>query len=436
MIISGHSFRFWNLFITLFQLALVAQAKSASGSRTLVIYDKRLTDLEDYSTLFSNLGDRSFQLNYKPVSNDSTPIGLFQGEERLYDNLIIFPIRSRHFNKQLSVDKLLDFSNEGGHILTLSSPEATADNVRLFLNQLGIYPSPKNYHLEDYFQSGGDTPLRVSGSNVLNEHVVPSLKRDLIYGGSAALLDSSNLIVPVLQAPRTSFTKDSQKHDENWTVGSQGYIVVSFQSLQNSRVSWVGSDLFFNDKYASSNGQFVQELMKWTFGEKSIVKSLGARHKHTNGLEYSDMPYKVKDDVIYEIGLTEWDGTSWAPFIAKDIQFELKMIDPYYRITLKPSNSAPTAQYYTTGNFSLPDHHGIFTFTVDYKRSGLSFFTERDVKPIRHLANDEYPRSWEITNSWVYLTAIYSVIVAWALFVTLFLSFKRSHNVQMEKKNN
>ncbi|SCU94607.1 LAME_0F08152g1_1 [Lachancea meyersii CBS 8951] len=418
------------------QLISLTQAKPSSGSRSLVIYDKRLTDLDDYSIFFSNLEERSYHLDYAPVSNGSAVVELFSGEEKLYDNLIVFPVKSRHFNKQLPAERLLDFFNDGGEILVMTSPNGVADNIRIFLNQLGIYPSPRNYELKDYFHVDDNGLVRLSGNDVLNQHVVPKSDQDVLYEGSAALLGSSDLIIPVLHAPRTSFTEDVQKQGDKWTVGSQGYVMASFQSLRNSRLTWVGSDSFFSNKYSAPNQQFAQELIKWTFDEKSVVKAVLSRHSHSNGLEYADSPYKIKDEVVYDIGLTEWNGASWVPFIADDIQFELRMVDPYYRITLKPKYSPSEVQMYTTGNFNLPDHHGIFTFIVGYKRSGLSFFTEKDVKAIRHLANDEYSRSWDITNSWVYLTAIYSVIIVWVVFVALFMGIKRKSLVPIEKKTN
>ncbi|SCU84188.1 LAFA_0D08680g1_1 [Lachancea sp. 'fantastica'] len=424
-------------FIALVQLIALTLARSSSGSRSLVIFDQRLIDLDDYSVFLGNLKDRSFELSYAPVTNDSTPIELFEGEDRRYDNLILFPIKSRHFNKQLSADRLLHFFSEGGEILAITSPNGVADNVRIFLNQLGIFPSPKNFQLRNFFQDNSEVVLHLPASKVLNEYVVPKSDGEVIYEGSAALLGVSDLIIPMLQAPRTSFSEDSQKHGEKWTIGSQGYLVASFQSLENSRLSWVGSLEFFSNKNSASNEHFIQELTKWTFDEKAVVKVVDSNHAHSSGLEYSDSPYKIKDEVFYDVSLSEWDGTTWVPFITEDVQFELRMVDPYYRITMKSKEeSSPTFQTYTTGNFNLPDHHGIFTFIVDYKRSGLSFFTDKDVKAIRHLANDEYPRSWVITNSWVYLTAIYAVIFTWVIFVALFLGVKKSVNVPVEKKTN
>ena len=250
------------------------QAAPAFGSRTLVIYDQRLTEIEDFSIFLSGLKTRSFQLSYSPITNTSTPINLFRGEDRLYDNLILFPIKARHFNKQVSATDLLQYFESGGNIFAVSSPDGLADSLRLFLNQLGIFPSPKNYYLGDYLQAQDHNTIQLSSSNVLNDRIAPSTNESLTYKGSAALLSNRDLIVPILKAPKTSFTRDTQKGGEDWTVGSQGYVAAGFQNLHNSRLVWTGSDSFLSDKYATTNGQFVQELAKWVFGEKAIILSL------------------------------------------------------------------------------------------------------------------------------------------------------------------
>lgn len=421
-----------------FGLALInsAHALSVHGLKTLVVYDNRVNDLEDYSSFFDSLKRRSYDIEFASVNNDTEKIKLYEGDTRLVDNLIIFPIKGRQIHKDITVKSLLRFFEEGGDILTVTSPAGLPDAIRIFTNQLGIYPSPKDNHLLDYFQGSSDV-IEIPTSQIKNKYVFsPEKESTLVYKGSAALLDNNELIVPVLPAPRTSFTKNLKKKEE-WVIGSQGYTIAGFQNLHNSRATWAGSDLFFSNENYSSNGEFIEELTKWTFREKAVVKSTGVEHSHADGASYEELPYKVKDSVTYEIGLSEWNGEQWVPFIADDVQFELKMIDPYYRLTLNLSKKTEDSQYYTTGRFDLPDHHGVFTFLTDYKRTGLSFVTEKDVKAIRHLANDEYSRSWEITNAWVYLTSIYAVIFAWVLFVIFYItSTNGTRKVAIEKKTN
>ncbi|CCD22979.1 dolichyl-diphosphooligosaccharide-protein glycotransferase NDAI_0A08260 [Naumovozyma dairenensis CBS 421] len=423
----------------LFQFQVV-NARSLTGSNTLVLYDDRLIDLDDYSKFFESLKDRSFQLQFQDLSSKQSQLDSNWIEK--YNNLIIFPIKGKHINRQLSVDSLLNFyENKIGNILTMTTPDGVPDSVRLFLNQLGIYPSPKGQALTDYFQasssSSSSSNLVIPSSNLAltNNYIYQDYNEQFQFGSrvSVAILDNRDLIIPVLRSTRTSFDKGPMK--TSWSNGSQNYLIVSFQNLQNNRLSWIGSIEFLNDSNfdMESNESLIKELTKWTFNEKSIVKIASLGHAHSNGISYDDLKYKVNDEIIFNLTLTEWDDhqQKWTPFLADDIQLELKQVDPYYRLNLKKDemvvfNDNVSGQLYSTGPFKLPTRHGVFTFSVEYERSGLSFFKVEDVKSIRHLANDEYPRSWEITNAWVYLTSIYSVIGAWIIFIITFLTTSSS----------
>ncbi|KAH3898821.1 related to Dolichyl-diphosphooligosaccharide--protein glycosyltransferase subunit WBP1 [Saccharomycodes ludwigii] len=419
-------------------LLSLADALSIHPLKTLVVYDNRLTDLQDYSKFFQNLQDRSYDFTFASINNDTDKIRLYSDEEKLYDNLIIFPIKTKRMSSEITPKKLLKYFEDGGDILTITSPNGLTDPVRLFLNELGIFPSPKQYHLIDVFQNEGSadpsSSVTIPVSETLNKFVYDShddtTETELIYQGSSALLNNNKFLVPVLQAPKTSINKriDAKTNvvdanSEEWTIGSQGYVVVGFQNLKNSRCSWIGSDKFFSNEYFESNSKFVTELVKWTFKEKGVIKSLGFNHSHFDGRSYEEEPYKIKDDIVYDLYLSEWDGDKWVPYKSDDVQFELKMIDPYYRLTLEASDKVidNISTVYTTGRFKLPDHHGVFTFLTDYKRPGLTFIEELDIKAIRHLAHTEYLRSYEITNAWVYLTSIYSVISLWIVFVALII---------------
>ncbi|AMD20740.1 HDL004Cp [Eremothecium sinecaudum] len=400
----------------------IVSALSVHGLKTLVIYDSKITNLEDYSAFFEGLKKRQFITDVVSVSDaDTDHVALYDGETRLYDNLILFPIKGRIINSKISTQSLLQFFSEGGDILAITSPRGLTTPVRVFLNQLGIYPSPKDYQLVDYFQSGTADVITVSTREVKNSYVYSSeAPVNLVYSGSSALLGNSELIVPILPAPRTSFARG--KREDDWTIGSQGYMMAAVQNLNNARATWAGSDAFFSNANSPINSQFIEELIKWTFREKGVIKSVGFTHNHIDGSTWEEVPYKIRDPIVYEIGFSEWKGDQWVPYIANDVQFELRMIDPYYRLTLNASRSTKEVQYYSTGEFKLPDHHGVFSFVTDYKRTGISYIYEKDVKAVRHLANDEYPRSYEITNAWVNIGSIFCVIAWYVIFVFLYIN--------------
>lgn len=423
-----------SIFITFF-LALCGNVYSASvhASKTLVLHDERLDQLDGFSSFLNGLKDREHEVDYYSA-NSTEDVQLYEGEHRLYDNLVVLPVKGKHINKLVSDKILLQFYNDGGDILSLTSPAAVPDSIRLFLNQLGIFPSPKGYELVDNVEGS----LRLGSSEFRDPHIYDVKNGDSLSlsTSSAALLDNREQIFPILAAPRTSYARATGKGP--WTVGSQGFLATGFQNLNNARVAWLGSVDFIKDEFYGENGKFAQEVAKWVFQEKNVVKSFNSAHFHADGTSYDEVPYKIKDKVIYEVGFSEWNGEKWVPFITDDIQFELKMLDPYYRLTLKPSRQEGEAQYYTTGEFNLPDHHGVFTFETDYKRDGYSFAVQRDVRPIRNLAHSEYARSWDISNAVVYLSSIFSVIFAWVIFIIFFITASpaASKSVNSNKKNN
>ncbi|EJS44024.1 wbp1p [Saccharomyces arboricola H-6] len=409
----------WSIFFCILLQALFAV--STQTSKTLVLYDQSAEILEDYSFFLKDLEERDYKLEYLDVNSTSTAVDLYDKEERLYDNIIILPTKGgKNLARQAPVKQLIKFFEGEGNILCVTSPGSVPNTIRLFLNELGIYPSPKGHVVRDYFSSSPDEII-VSSDHLLNKHVYDSKKREqFVFGdSSAALLENREQIVPILNAPRTSFTESKGKGN-SWTSGSQGFLVTGFQNLNNARLAWIGSSDFLKNKNQDANKDFAKELLKWTFNEKSVVKSVQATHSHADGTSYDEVPYKIKDKVVYSIGFSEWNGEKWVPHIADDIQFELRQVDPYYRLTLVPGESDSETQYYTTGEFILPDRHGVFTFLTDYRKGGLSFTNDKDVRAIRHLANDEYPRSWEISNSWVYISTICGVIAAWVFFVVSF----------------
>lgn len=456
----------------------IVQGLSLSGDRTLIIYDshylnkyysKNHSDLdlddesiesdtpleESFSQFLSLLKVNDFHYKLYDINkSDKEDIQLIKVDESLYDNVIVFPILKASLKKDstaakgkilLSSKNLLSFFNEyDGNLMIITSPNINnPESITHSLNQFGIYPAPRNQFVQDYFQ-GNKEELLVPSSNLLNKYVYTVDSKDAVTfnlgNSSVARLDNREQLVPILKTSKTSFIPSTLSQDKNfepWVVGSQGYLISGFQGVNNNaRLVWLGSSDFLCNCNHKVNQDLTENLINWNFNAKSVIKSIMSRHYHSgNELSYEDLNYKVNDMINYEIDIVEWDGSKWGPFIAEDIQFELRQVDPYYRInlTLVNDNGNETVATYTTNDFKLPNRHGMFKFITEYARNGLSTIKDEDIKAIRHLANDEYPRSWEITNDWVYLAANGVVIVSFIAFVILFLT---STNVTSLKKKN
>lgn len=458
-------------------------ALSLTGNKTLIIYDSDSIEKlygADNSSVYMNKGVTSindgenelFKNNFKKFmlllesngynytlydiqssnNGNSNDIQLTKVDNSLYDNVIIFPISKASLKKGSSASKnksllssknlLSFFNNYNGNLMIITSPHINnVDSLINLLNEFGIFPSPKNQIVKDLFQNK-DT-LLVSSSNLLNKYVY-NVDNDTVYfnlgESSIARLDNREQLVPILKSSKTSFIETTQdKNFEPWVTGSQGYLITGFQGANNNaRLAWVGSTNLIDEFAHDINKNLIENLVNWNFNAKSVIKTLKSRHYHADTkLTYDELNYKINDVIRYEVDITEWDGSQWIPFTAEDIQFELRQVDPYYRINLTrvldDETNNNTFARYTTNNFKLPNRHGMFKFLIEYKRNGLSTIKDEDIKAIRHLAYDEYPRSWEITNSWVYLAANIVVISSFITFVILFLT---NTNVTIVKKNN
>ncbi|KAH3670594.1 hypothetical protein OGAPHI_001109 [Ogataea philodendri] len=408
------------MFFLLFLLTPLALAVSSAlaDSRTLVLYDSRLPEFTtQYSKLFQTLESKNFDLELGLVGPDSPSPDLFTNGFRRYQNILVLPTTSRDL---VPTETLLQFVQDGGDVFVISDNKGIQTDVALFLNELGIFPSPKEYKYKDYHN--GET---LDDPEVQNTVVLPSAKSISYTDGSVALLSNSELLVPVVRAPRTSYTVNVDEGrlstDSTWHSGSQGFLFVGFQGLNNARVFWTGSSASFHD--ASFNEEVVDALVNWTFQISGLIKATSTKHYNENG----DAGYKIKDTTTYEIGLSHWNGDQWVPFKNRtDVQLEYVMLDPYYRLNLVPTREENSSQIYST-TFQIPDRHGMFTYKVLYQRDGYSFVDESTTVPVRHLANDEYPRSWEITNSWVYLSSALAVVIGWFAFVVLFVFSGNKH---------
>lgn len=371
---------------------------------------------------------------------------LITGKELGYDNVIILPVTSKTLGPRLKPDILLDYFNAGGNLLAFTSEKSSPDALFEFFKELDINIAPKNYEVVDHFGYSKEKSfskhniLELKDKSLFGSAAVVELEDEgtpLLYRGSGAYLGSSPHVLPILKTSETAYVYDTVDEANSlatpWVSGSQTYLAAGFQGLNNARAVWIGGgDSVLSNEYLEDsslfNIDFIEEVSKWTFQEKSVIRATFVDHypadhspvhtSYTSGFSL----YKINQDVTYSIGFQEWTGHSWVPYLADDIQTEFVMLDPYYRLNLgSPVSLSPEFGAIYNTSFKIPDQHGIFSFKTDYKRPGLSYVETKDVVTVRHNANDEWPRSWKITNSWIYLSSFVAVVGAWMVFVPLYL---------------
>lgn len=98
------------------------------------------------------------------------------------------------------------------------------------------------------------------------------------------------------------------------------------------------------------------------------------------------------------------------------------MLSPFHRLALNPDPAQSTgdAAAYTAA-FKLPDQHGIFNFKVNYRRPLLSNVEEKTTVSVRHMAHDEWPRSFVISGAWPWIGGVGVTVAGWLGFVALWM---------------
>ncbi|RCK56606.1 Dolichyl-diphosphooligosaccharide--protein glycosyltransferase subunit WBP1 [Candida viswanathii] len=433
-------FKQFYIFLTCLLITIVS-AKHAllNTEHVLVLYDPELVPLNDSAKLtpavsqfITYLYDKFSVTTSTYNDDDAQEISLFYEDFPKYQHIVFFPSSKKaiKLKEVLNQHNLLKFINEDGNVLVVGgSSGVLPDGIRGFLNEVGIYPAPKNFKYVDHFNAkkGGVVELKLE--NIVSSRLIKG--DELIgaeYDGSAALISNNEHIFPIVRSSATGYTGKAgdvaMDAESTWTFGQQGYLAVGFQALNNARLVWLGS----------SSLLAVPELYQWCFQRQGKLKLQFVQHVKANEPDRPDPQlYRIKDQAIYTIGVSELVDGEWVPFKVESdedqLQLSFKMLDPYQRLNLRPlgevsSNEADASQldtYAYYANFTVPDHHGMFTFELDYKRVGLSYLSDKRVVTVRHLANDEFKRSWDITNSWLYVASTAFVIVAWFIFVVSYI---------------
>ncbi|KAJ3104413.1 hypothetical protein HDU97_009292 [Phlyctochytrium planicorne] len=418
-------------------LATIASASSASGNRLLVILNSAKEEAA-YSKLLGSLKSRGFTVIVTAASEKNA---LVKFEERLFDHVLVLAHSSQAIGG-VTAASIIDFLNRGGNALITAS-SSVSETIRDIAIEFSVELDEKGFAVhDDYASLDSDkttivTPRLVGPAAIVSEKVKSAAtKKPIVFRGTGARLTGRNkLIVPVLTGTATSFSwpANSKKPIDSFAIlGSQLALVSALQTRGNARIVFSGSADLFSDELiekkladGSSNGNldFANELTKWVFQEKSVVKIVKTSH-HRENEDKQHGAYRIKDDMVYRIELTEFADSKWRPFDALDMQFEAVMLDPYIRGNLTQlasgSASVPTASAFEI-HFKLPDVYGVFTFKVDYRRHGYSWVTSKETVAIHPFRHNEYPRF--LTPAFPYYVNSFSMIASFFVLTVVVLYY-------------
>jgi oligosaccharyltransferase complex subunit beta len=133
--------------------------------------------------------------------------------------------------------------------------------------------------------------------------------------------------------------------------------------------------------------------------------------------------------------MSEYSWNKWGPFevpAGDDLQLEFSMLSPFQRLNLERKQTTGQACTYGVA-FKLPDQHGIFNFMINYKRPFLTSIEEKNTVSVRHMAHDEWPRSYVISGAWPWLAGIGATVMGFLGFCALWM-YSKPTDAQVGKK--
>ncbi|KAJ3114116.1 hypothetical protein HDU96_002537 [Phlyctochytrium bullatum] len=403
-------------------------AKSTSGSRLLVVLNAP-KDQDRFSIFLDSLRTRGFDLDVQPAS---AKVSLVKFEELVYDHALILADSANAIGG-INPLTLVDFQKRGGNVI-LAGSSSVSEAIRDIAIEYSVEIDEKGFAVHDDFFHLGDDPLQVTTNRfvgppgILSESVRKGPA--VVYTGVGARLTGRNkLIHPVLAGTATSYSwvKDPKKPlDKFAIVGSNLALVSALQTLNNARIVFSGSlDLFSNefvekkldDGSPSGNLGFITDVSKWAFQERGVLKVKSVFH-HRPGEDKTHGAYRIKDDMVYRIEISEYRDDRWVPYHANDVQFEAVMLDPYIRSNLTQLADNSDAGVFET-TFTLPDVYGVFTFKVDYRRHGWTWLETKETVAIRPFRHNQYPRF--LVPAYPYYVNSFSMIVGFFALSALVL---------------
>ncbi|RKO91975.1 Dolichyl-diphosphooligosaccharide--protein glycosyltransferase subunit WBP1, partial [Blyttiomyces helicus] len=400
-----------------------ALAKPVAGARTLILLDNA-EDQAVYSRFFKSLADRGHEITFQ-LPKDGSP-QLITYEELSYDHLVVLAPKIEAFGGELGVGAVIEFINSGGNVL-LAGSSSISEAIRDLSIEFSVDFDEQGTAVTDHASHvGDDHNLVIARSRPAPLHPAsPSASAGpvLFRGVGHRLTGKNPLVQPILVGEPSSYsfeTRESVRLEGSPLLGSGIALVSALQARNNARVVFSGSaDLFSDAGAKSGNEEFATALSEWAFQERGVLRIVKHKHHRLNEVDQHGI-YRIKDEMVYYIEISEWRSGAWHAYRATDIQFEAIMLDPYIRATFKPhpvSKSATAAPYEAT--FKLPDTYGVFTFKVDYKRHGYSWLLESETVQVRPFRHNQYPRF--LSAAYPYYANAISMMVAFFVFSAVFL---------------
>eukprot|EP00300_Choanocystis_sp_HF-7_P024811 c2635_g1_i1.p1 GENE.c2635_g1_i1~~c2635_g1_i1.p1 ORF type:complete len:438 (+),score=116.68 c2635_g1_i1:31-1344(+) len=429
---------------TLVLLALCCLAVSAAassspflGKNTLVLLES-IEDQQAYSLFFNSLRSRGYTLHFSRA--DAADLALTKYGEYLYDQLILLAPSVNAFGGGVTTAKIIDFVDSGRSLIVAASP-SIGDAVRELGAECGIeFDDSETYVVDHHNFDASDVDgehtlivadkfLSAAGIVLGQAKLAPVLFRGI--GHAIVSSDPDGLLLEVLSASGTAYSAHPllPVTELPLTVGTDTRLVTALQARNSARLVFSGSVEMFTNKFLtatasragaaagagvqSGNAAFLNELTRWAFQERGVLRLSNASH-HLAGKSERPTIYRVMDDLEFAVRIEEWNGAAWVAYTATDVQLDFQMLDPYIRKTL-----ASDGKGRFSAAFKVPDVYGVYQFKINYRRKGysaLSFAEQVSVRPFRH---NEFERF--IVQAYPYYASAFTGMAMFFIFSVVFL---------------
>lgn len=199
------------------------------------------------------------------------------------------------------------------------------------------------------------------------------------------------------------------------------------QTRNNARVVVSGSLELFSDDFRNENApnQIVTDsLLTWLTKRSGVLRVKSLRHgllsNYNNQLlnfeaEQEKATYTIGDELLVQAVVEELqpDG-KWTSYKGKDVQVELRRVDPYVRVTLQAR-----ADGRSSAQLQLPDVCGVYTLVLKHKRIGNTYLSTQQQFSVRPLEHTQYERF--IASATPYYASAFSMMIGVFLFSIVFL---------------
>lgn len=208
-------------------------------------------------------------------------------------------------------------------------------------------------------------------------------------------------------------------------------LVAAVQTRNNARVVITGSIELFADQFRDrsiANQVLTDSLVRWATHRSGVLRVNWLRHTLIASTPSaigdvveqpeSKATYTVGDHLLVEALVENLQPNGqWKPYQGKDIQVELRRVDPYVRVTLKQEVQHNDGRL--GAKLQLPDVCGVYTLVLKHNRVGHTYLSSQQQFSVRPLQHTQYERF--IACATPYYASAFSMMFGVFFFSFVFL---------------